>query len=136
MAILFPVGPGSGAAGLQVNNAGAISRCCADLGPEEAHPTVAESAAGANEGVPFVPAYEASHLPAPQVGGAGRDRGLPDQLDRPLQLQRVPEAVKRSLITVMSLTYRPMGGIAIARGRRRLLRVARPAQLKECCILT
>jgi GH15 family glucan-1,4-alpha-glucosidase len=81
--------------------------------------TVADFVVEKGDRVPFVLAYEASHLPPPTTCAA--DEALEeteafwtDWTGRCVYDGDWPEAVKRSLITVKAMTYRPTGGIIAA----------------------
>jgi GH15 family glucan-1,4-alpha-glucosidase len=81
--------------------------------------TVAEFTVDAGDRVPFVLAYEASHLPPPTLGHAERalqetEAFWTEWSGRCAYDGEWREAVVRSLITIKALTYRPTGGIVAA----------------------
>jgi GH15 family glucan-1,4-alpha-glucosidase len=85
----------------------------------EDHASSAEFVIGEGEAVPFILAYEASHLPPPRICDAFEaldETGAfwSDWAGRCNYRGDWPEAVIRSLITVKALTYRPTGGIVAA----------------------
>jgi GH15 family glucan-1,4-alpha-glucosidase len=85
----------------------------------EDYSTVAGFTVAAGDRVPFVLAYEASHLPPPRLcdwrGALEETEAFwTDWIDRCNYRGDWPEAVKRSLVTVKALTYRPTGGIVAA----------------------
>lgn len=74
---------------------------------------------GAGESVPFILSYGPSHLPPPKGVHPGRalhetQRFWGEWADRCAPAGRWTEAVKRSLVVLKGLTYRPTGGIVAA----------------------
>ncbi len=85
----------------------------------EDHSTVAEFTVSKGDRVPFILAYEASHLPPPKICNAEdaleETEGFwTEWAGRCNYRGQWPEAVMRSLITVKALTYRPTGGVVAA----------------------
>jgi GH15 family glucan-1,4-alpha-glucosidase len=81
--------------------------------------TVADFSVNGGEVVPFVLTHQASHLPIPAAVDALRSRDETLRFWRAWSSQcsysgRYSEAVRRSLITLKALTYRPTGGIVAA----------------------
>jgi GH15 family glucan-1,4-alpha-glucosidase len=81
--------------------------------------TVADFSVNAGEVIPFVLTHQASHLPIPAAVDATRSRDETLRFWRAWSSQcsysgRYSEAVRRSLITLKALTYRPTGGIVAA----------------------
>jgi GH15 family glucan-1,4-alpha-glucosidase len=85
----------------------------------EDHSTAAEFSVGEGDRVPFIMAYEASHLPPPSICNAEEalaetESFWRDWMGRCDYRGDWPEPVTRSLITVKALTYRPTGGVVAA----------------------
>lgn len=85
----------------------------------EALTTVSRFVVEAGELIPFSLTYEASHLPLPDVCDSEEalretEAFWTDWSARSVYAGPWKEAVKRSLITVKALTYRPTGGIVAA----------------------